>query len=346
MKKYFVFFAILGIFGVSSITYAKDTTWKATPPPDYTAITWIKTRGVETYVKAPEANGYLDYLTYIYLPYNQIKLVASSSPRQDWGQGKTPFDSDTVHDWAFAKMQVEKSKKTNPDARFMWNVPFFNVTIPTTDLSLSLKSTDASSTYITSGSRPEFDTAQDRRMLIIDNKAGTATISDFDAPTFMAQGDQAVEGFAPTVTSKGTDVGTARLFLGVKPGGKELIVYCTQGASPSQASQILQDAGVPLENQLQADGGTSVTCAYNLPGQYFVEPGRTLPHLMAAFPILYRATITLDTLNIRSGPGTKYSIAGSFNKNDIISVYEEKNGWLRTGNNEWILGKYAKKKAF
>ncbi len=343
MKKYLLLFTVATL--ISLPFNAKAATWKPTAPEGYTPITWAKATGITTFMKAPENSGHLDFLTYIYLPNNQIKLIASSTPKLDWGAGKAPFDTEpNVHNWAFAKTIVEKTKAAVPRAQFFWNVPFFNVTIPTSDLSFSLKSTEATSTYITSGSRPEIDVADERKMLIIDNTKGTAEISDFDAATFIDKGDQAVEGLAPTVTSKGTDGSTARLFLGVRPGGKELVVYCSQGATPNEAIAALTLAGVPLENQLQADGGGSATCAYNLPGQYFVEPNRSLPHLMGAFSFVARGTITTDKLNVRKGPGTANPVVRQLKKGTAVVALEEKNGWYRISDNqEWITAQYFKK---
>ncbi len=312
-------------------------------PTDYTPITWAKAAGIHSYFKAPSGNGYGDYLTVINLATTQIKLVASSTPRQDWGAGNAPLNSDDVHNWAFSRLVAEQAKALNPDAKFFWNAPFFNVTLPITDLSLSLKSADTTSTYITSGSRPAGDIAQIRRMLIIDNKTNTAAISDFNETTLINDGDQAVEGFGPLVTPGGTTV-TSRLFLGTRNSGKELVVYCSSGASPQEASQALTDAGVAEQNQLQLDGGGSATCGYNLPGQYFVEPGRTLPHLMAVFPYTYKATASTNDINVRTGPSTKYSVARRLKKGEIIYVAEVKNGWARVLNtNEWILASLLKK---
>jgi rhodanese-related sulfurtransferase len=181
-------------------------------------------------------------------------------------------------------------------------------------------------------------------MLIIDNVSGTAHISDFDEKTFINSGDQAVEGFGPFVTTKGTDAGTARLFLGTRAEGKELVVYCSRGATPEEARNALIAADVSVENQLQADGGTSATCAYNLPGQYFVEPARTLPYLMGAQSILYRATPTTDGLNVRTGPGTNFPSVRKLSKTTPVLAYQEKNGWVRISNNqEWVSAKLLKK---
>jgi rhodanese-related sulfurtransferase len=342
MKRIFLLLLLgLSIFFPLSL---KAATWKVATPEGYTPITWAKASGISSFMKAPEGNGHIDFLTFIYLPYNQIKLIASSTPKLDWGPGKPPFDTTpNVHNWSFAKTNSEKTKQYTPAAAFVWNAPFFNYTIPSSDVSLSLKSTETTSTYLTSGSRPDSDVTQKRKMLLIDNKTSTAEISDFDEARFVNYGDEGVEGFAATETWKGTDTDTARLFLGVKPGGKELVVYCSQGASPLEASQALETAGIPIENQLQADGGTSATCGYNLPGQYFVEPGRTLTHLMGAFPFTARGSITTDKLNVRTGPGTTYSVARQLRRGSIVTAVEEKNGWYRvSAGQEWITKQYFK----
>lgn len=357
MKKiFFTLVLVISFLLTSTPIYAATKTtaktksvvvppWKAAAPDGYSPITWVGNKGVTSFMRMPESgNGYLDYLTFIYLPYNQIKFIASSSPREDWGVGQNPLDGEETHNWAFARAAAEVMKQNNPDAKFVWNAPYFNETIAVTDLSMALKATDASSTYVTSGSRPELDMQQDRRMLIIDNKIGEGKILPFDAETFIKNGDQAVEGFSPTTTYKGSSGATARLFIGIKPNNKELVVYCSKGAMPAEANNALTAAGVPTENQMQVDGGTSATCAYNLPGQYFVEPGRTLPHLMGAYQILYRATVTTDGLNVRSGPSTKKASIAKLPKGSAVIVYEEKTGFARIDSEQkWVSTQYLKK---
>jgi rhodanese-related sulfurtransferase len=346
MKKILLLLLIILPFLTITSTHAAE--WQTETPDGYLPITWARARGVTSFVKAPDGGGYTDYLTFIYLPYNQIKLITSSStPRASWGAGVSPFDAMlNVQNWAVPKFAVEKTKSAYPDMQFMWNAPFFNSTITPTDLSLALKSADAGGTYISSGSRPANDTTEARKMLLINNQAGTAQIADFDPQQFAASTtDQGVESFAASVASKGTSSDIERIFIGVKPGGKELVIYCSRGASPDYASRALLAAGVPTENQIQMDGGTSATCAYNLPGQYFVEPGRTLPYLMGAFPALPQGTITLETLNVRSGPGTANKVVDKIKKGTIVKMYEEKNGWTRIDHDEqrWISSQYVKK---
>jgi uncharacterized protein YgiM (DUF1202 family) len=189
--------------------------------------------------------------------------------------------------------------------------------------------------------------AQSRRMLTVNNALGTAAIADFDETVFVntSTSDQAVEGFSPaTQKNDGPGVATARLFLGVKQGGKELVIYCTRGATVNEASTELTNAGVPVENQMQADGGASATCGYNLPGQYFVEPGRMLPYLMGAMPIAYRGTITIKDLNVRAGAGAKFPVVRTLAKGAPVVVFQEKGGFARISDaNEWVSVKYIKK---
>ncbi|PFC06884.1 S-layer homology domain-containing protein, partial [Bacillus cereus] len=41
-------------------------------------------------------------------------------------------------------------------------------------------------------------------------------------------------------------------------------------------------------------------------------------------------------VNVRSGSGTNYSIVRKTSKGEKVTVYEEKNGWLRIGTGQWI----------
>ena len=354
MKKFIFLLVTALVLGATIPTLANAATaWKAVTPEGYTPINWVKERGINSFMKVPTGNGYIDYLTVIYLPYNQINFFNSTTPPISWGPARAPFDvvaseaSSTVQDWAVPRMVAEQVKADNSSMRFFWNVPFFNITVNTTNLSLSLKSTNATTTYISTGSRPENDIAQKRRMLIVNNEKSFGQITDFDERLFVSTstGDQAVEGFAPFILkTDGNGAATGRLFLGMKPGGKELVVYCSQSATPLEASNALSDAGVPSENQLQADGGASAACGYNLPGQYFVAPGRTLPHLMGATPVLYRATVTTEGLNVRSGAGPKFTSVRKLKKSLAVTVYEEKSGWARISNKqEWVSVKLLKK---
>jgi len=317
----------------------KAADWSAVAPEGFKSLDWAKARGVSTFYKAQDANGYLDYLTIIYLPYSEVKLIASSTPELSWGEPQSPFDSlgkSVISNWVFSKMVTEQVKIDNPDAKFFWNMPYFNVNGKETDLSLSLKSTSGPTPYITSGSRPEIDTKEKRKMLIVNNAIASAQITDFDANTFVESGDQAVEGFAPEVTAKGTSNTIARLFVGVRNAGKELVIYCSRGATIEDASNALMAAGVPMDNQIQVDGGASATCAYNMPGQYFVEPGRMLPHLMGAFTKLQTGTVLSDRVNVRRGPGLNYPVATQFNKGKIV-IYEVKGDWVRvTESGQWV----------
>ncbi|PFN48198.1 S-layer homology domain-containing protein [Bacillus thuringiensis] len=53
-------------------------------------------------------------------------------------------------------------------------------------------------------------------------------------------------------------------------------------------------------------------------------------------PIIGMAQINGIGVNIRSGAGTNYSVIRKATKGERVSVYEEKNGWLRISNKEWV----------
>ncbi len=326
-----------------SHTHAEN--WTPTTPQGYSPITWVSGTGIKSFIKVPENSGYIDYLTIINLANTQVKLIASSTEKILKGPSVAPFPEEGVENWAFAKSMVETFKTANPEVKFLWNAPFFNINTPTTELSLGLKSSDAQGEYITSGSRPASDTEQSRRMLIIDNTHGVANITDFDENIFVKDGDQAVEGFHPLGSPSIKTEQTARVYLGVRSEGKELLVYCSRSATHEWASEALENAGVPLENQVQLDGGGSATCAYNLPGQYFVEPGRTLPYIMGVTPKLPKGVTTIDKLNVRSGAGVTNKVLRQLPLSTEITIYEEVNGWYRVSekNSEWVSKTYIKK---
>lgn len=324
----------------------KAVSWKPIAPEGYSQINWAKAPGIVSYFKAPSGNGSLDFITRINLAQNQVQFIATSSAPLDYGFATdTVSDSSTWHNYAFERFVAEASKYAN-SAQFIWNGPFFNATVQTSDLSMALKTVVGTTTIISSGSRPASDMAAPRRMLLINNRTGKAAIQDFDADIFVTStsGDQGLEGFAPTVPKMDSASGAAaRLFLGVSSNGKELIIYCSQAATVSEASDALTLAGAMPSSQLEADGGGSAACGYNLPGQYFVEPNRTLPVLMGAATILARGTANTEGVNVRSGPGTKNSIVTKLSKNTAVRVIAEKNGWYKIGDGQWVLKSLIKK---
>ena len=315
--------------------------WKPQTPKGYTQITWAKAPGIVSFFKIPEDSGTLDYITRIYLPQNQIGFIVSTSTPIDLTLPASTSTPDiNLHNLSFERLGAEKTKALNPAIKFLWDAPFFNMKPLFSDLSMATKYTVGATTTISGGSRSVPDMSLARRMLLINNKTGTASIKDFDLDIFTDNktSDQALEGFAPTVyKSDNTSAAASRLFLGVSKDGRELIIYCSQLATTDEASNALVLAGIPLENQLQADGGGSASCGYNLPGQFFVEPTRNLPMMMGAETILARGVITAKTANLRNGPNSKNKIVGQLAKGAPIRIFEEKNGWCRISKNDWLL---------
>ncbi len=61
---------------------------------------------------------------------------------------------------------------------------------------------------------------------------------------------------------------------------------------------------------------------------------------------LFSVKITAAALNVRSGPGTGYTVIGSLSSGMVVAVYEERSGWYRiiyNGAPAWISATYAVK---
>ena len=54
----------------------------------------------------------------------------------------------------------------------------------------------------------------------------------------------------------------------------------------------------------------------------------------------YLARCTTDSLNCRSGAGTNYNVVSTINKGVVITIIEEKDGWLKAKSNYWVSAKY------
>lgn len=57
----------------------------------------------------------------------------------------------------------------------------------------------------------------------------------------------------------------------------------------------------------------------------------------------FQAKVTADVLNVRSKPGTTYSIEGKVSKGQVVTVLEQKNGWSRISygtKSGWVSSKY------
>jgi|GEM_PF-1246316 len=341
MNKYFGLFLLLisALFVFPSAASALDF---KTFDTEFEKINWVGDEGINTYIKTPESVGYIDFITVIDLTQNDIKMMtAPSSTRQLTEPSKFETPDDLSQNWTFTRGELESFKKANPEAKFVWDAAFFNLASSTSMLALSLKSEDEDGVYITSGARAEFDMDFRRRMLIIDNENDSAKILDFDREIFIRDGDQAIEGFHPF--GKPEVRQTSRVFVGVRNQGKELLVYCSKSASQEEAVAALELAGVSEANQMELDGGGSAACGYNLPGHYFVEPVRPVPIVMGAFPSLEEGSVTIEGLNVRTGIGTSNPAVRKLSLGTKVKIYEEKDGWMRISENEWVYGKFIQK---
>jgi len=351
MKKLLVLsLIIVSLSATPAFAAAKKTVvaakpaWKAVTPTGYSPISWASAPGVASFFKPPADSGAIDYLTRINLRQNLINFIVSPDAAP---VVKTPTAPDATTgeiaaypDLSFKRLGAEASKAIDPAIKFIWDAPFFNMGAVMSDLSMAVKYTAGGKTVVSAGTRSASDMALPRRMLIVNNQTGKAMIEDFDQTVFTdpKSGDLALEGFSPAVVkTDGPTAAASRLFLGISNDGQELAVYCSQSATVNEANDALVAAGVAPNNILEADGGGSAACGYNLPGQFFVEPTRTLPLLMGAKNILKRGKITSTTANVRSGPGTKYPIVSKLLKDDAITALGELNGWYRIGDGEWVI---------
>lgn len=50
----------------------------------------------------------------------------------------------------------------------------------------------------------------------------------------------------------------------------------------------------------------------------------------------YKITITINALNVRTGPGSTYQSIRIIKKGSVHKVLEERDGWGRIGENAWI----------
>lgn len=52
--------------------------------------------------------------------------------------------------------------------------------------------------------------------------------------------------------------------------------------------------------------------------------------------------VLASTLNLRKGPGTAFAVSSTLSAGAMISIFEQKNGWIKAGiNNEWVYDKYV-----
>ena len=52
--------------------------------------------------------------------------------------------------------------------------------------------------------------------------------------------------------------------------------------------------------------------------------------------------VTASVLNVRSGPGSSYKVVSTLKKGKTVTIYEEKNGFYRIGDNKWCSADYIK----
>lgn len=59
-------------------------------------------------------------------------------------------------------------------------------------------------------------------------------------------------------------------------------------------------------------------------------------------PATKQGHVTASALNVRSGIGTKNAVVRKLSRNDMVTIYETKGGWVRIGDSEWVSGDFIK----
>lgn len=60
--------------------------------------------------------------------------------------------------------------------------------------------------------------------------------------------------------------------------------------------------------------------------------------------MINRGLVTINSLNVRQGPGTTFPVVKTLNTGNEVMISQESNGWLKIGaGNEWVSAKYVKK---
>jgi N-acetylmuramoyl-L-alanine amidase CwlA len=85
----------------------------------------------------------------------------------------------------------------------------------------------------------------------------------------------------------------------------------------------------------------AVSAAMKTAGEDVKEESTGLP---AASSAPYKVRVSIDNLNIRTGPGTSYDKTGKYTGKGVFTIVETKDGWgkLKSGSG-WICLKYAEK---
>jgi uncharacterized protein (TIGR02594 family) len=66
------------------------------------------------------------------------------------------------------------------------------------------------------------------------------------------------------------------------------------------------------------------------------------PNGNASDKVIDSGTVSTASLNVRTGAGTTFPMAGAaLTSGAKVKVYEKKDGWLRIGNGQWVSGKYV-----
>lgn len=102
--------------------------------------------------------------------------------------------------------------------------------------------------------------------------------------------------------------------------------------------------GTKVEKLYLANGWWSIAVPLSVDkrGYAFVSAAY-IANIAPVQPKLKKGVVTADKgLNVRKGPGTRYGVVYAIRKNGQVVIHEEKSGWYRIGENQWVSASYIK----
>lgn len=102
--------------------------------------------------------------------------------------------------------------------------------------------------------------------------------------------------------------------------------------------------GTKVEKLYLANGWWSIAVPLSVDkrGYAFVSAAY-IANIAPVQPKLKKGVVTADKgLNVRKGPGTRYGILYAIKKNGQVVIHEEKSGWYRIGENQWVSASFIK----
>lgn len=108
----------------------------------------------------------------------------------------------------------------------------------------------------------------------------------------------------------------------------------------ASALNVRSGAGTNHSVRRTISKGTAVTVYEESNGWSRIGNGEWVSSKYLTSQATKTKKVTASALNVRAGAGTKYKVVKVIYKNNVVTIYEERNGWSRIGNGQWVSSKY------